>query len=331
MTSDDRNKERSVLLAWLAAERAELLWQLVGWDERELIGSPVSDEWTAKDLLAHVAAWDQLFTARIELILTGKMADIVSLDLDAHNATLYAERKDWSLEQALQAALQARSIFLAALAQVDDDAFERPHHLPWGEATVRQWTEWRAKHDRAHATDLAAWRKDRGFEGQAGPKAVLEAVLVSARDELLVAVALIPGEERSSRLVCGEWTLKDVIAHITDWEQVGTEGLVLMAAGQDPELEGAGDIQAWNQMHYEARRDQPWNEVWRDLNRAYEAFAKALAGIGQAEMERSFRFPWGAVGTPYEWATVFAGHDREHATEIRESTIGDSWGLGDSG
>lgn len=322
MTSEDRDNGRDHLLAWVASERAELLWQCVGLDEVTLVGSPVSDEWTAKDLLPHVATWDKQITEPIELILAGREGDIVGLDADAHNAALYAERKGWLLEQALQAALQARSDFLATLARVDDETFERPYRLPlpWGEATVRQWTEWRAKHDRAHAADLAAWREDRGLGGQVGPKAVLEATLTTARDELVAAVALIPAGERSSRPVCGEWTLKDVIAHITDWEQVGAERLGSMAAGEKPEVEDAGDIEAWNQAHVEARRDQLWDEIWLDLNRAREELVKTLEGMGQAEMERSFPFPWGAVGTPYEWVAVFAGHDREHAAEVREST-----------
>ena len=319
MTSEDRNNGRDHLLAWVASERADLLWQYVGLDEVTLVGSPVSDEWTAKDLLPHVATWDEQITERIELILAGREGDIVGLDADAHNAALYAERKGWSLERAVQAALQARSDFLATLARVDDETFERPYRVPWGEATMRQWTEWRAKHDRAHATDMAAWREDQGLGGQVGPKAVLEAVLVAARDELVAAVALIPAGERSSRPVCGEWTLKDVIAHITDWERVGAEGLGSMAAGEKPEVEDAGDIEAWNQAHVEARRGQLWDEIWLDFNRAREELVKTLAGMGQAEMERSFRFPWGAVGTPYEWVAVFAGHDRDHAAEVRES------------
>jgi hypothetical protein len=96
-----------------------------------------------------------------------------------------------------------------------------------------------------------------------------------------------------------------------------------MAAGKQPGGADAGDLEAWNQMHYEARRDQPWNEMWRDFNGAREALLSALVGMGQVEMARSYRFPWGAVGTPYEWVAVWAGHDREHAAEVRESTAGD--------
>jgi hypothetical protein len=215
--------------------------------------------------------------------------------------------------------LQSRSDFLAALARVDDETFDRPYRVPWGEATVRQWTEWRAKHDKAHAPDLAAWREDRELGGQVGPKPVLEAALTAARDELLAAPALIPAEERSSRLVCGEWTLKDVIGHITDWEWIGAEGLRSMAAGRQPEVEDAGDLEAWNQAHYEARRDQPWDRLWGDFNGVHEELVKTLAGMGQAEMARSFRFPWGSTGTLYEWVAIWVGHDQEHATEVRES------------
>ena len=50
-------KERLGLLEAHSAERAGLLGQLVGLDEKTLTESPVFDDWTTKDLLAHVAGW----------------------------------------------------------------------------------------------------------------------------------------------------------------------------------------------------------------------------------------------------------------------------------
>lgn len=60
---------RRHLLARIAAERAALLWPLVGLDEATPTHATVFDQLTAKDLLAHIAAWDELFAECAELIL----------------------------------------------------------------------------------------------------------------------------------------------------------------------------------------------------------------------------------------------------------------------
>jgi hypothetical protein len=60
MASSERTIERARLLARLAAERADLLEQLIGRDERTLTESLIFGDWTVKDLLAHIAAWDRM-------------------------------------------------------------------------------------------------------------------------------------------------------------------------------------------------------------------------------------------------------------------------------
>jgi hypothetical protein len=112
---------------------------------------------------------------------------------------------------------------------------------------------------------------------------------------------------------------KDVLAHVADWEWLGAEGLRDMAAGRPPQVEHVKDIEAWNQAHAEARRDQPWDEVWADFHAARKALLKALEGMSQADLARSFPFPWGAKGTAYWWVCVYIAHDREHAEGLRET------------
>jgi hypothetical protein len=95
------------------------------------------------------------------------------------------------------------------------------------------------------------------------------------------------------------------------------EGLRHMAAGQAPRVERVVDIDAWNQAHYEVRRDQPWEEVWADLHAARQALVEVMDGINQAALDRSHLFPWGQQGTAHRWVSVFVEHDRGHAHELR--------------
>jgi hypothetical protein len=108
---------------------------------------------------------------------------------------------------------------------------------------------------------------------------------------------------------------------MADWEEVGVEGLRLMARGPAPDVEHIGDIDAWNRKHAEARRDQPWKEVWADLHRTREALVRVLEGMPQADLTRSYPFPWGAQGTPYDWVAIFVTHDREHAEGLRDELV----------
>lgn len=305
-------------LAQLAAKRGGLLLGLLGLDERALTQLPCLERWTVKDLLAHVAAWDRWEHRQMKGMLVGEAPEDVAVD--AFNAAAVAEWGDRSLADVLAELQEARAVWVAWLRDLPEDEFFRSrrfHDWDWAFPNCLE-VQW--QHDAEHAAQIAAWRTEQGLDSDVGPKELLLAALSAAREELLTAGALVRPHERTTRLVCGEWTLKDVLGHVADWEWVGAEGLRRMADGQSPDVEHIVDIDAWNQRHAEARRDQPWNEAWADLHEAREALLEPLEGMDQADLSRSFRFPWGPEGTAYQWVSVFVAHDREHAQGLREET-----------
>ena len=243
------------LLARIHAERANLLAALVGTDADSLSTRPACADWTAKDLLAHVAAWDAAHLERMQQVLTGNAGQLKTFDTDARNAAMHAERKDWSLARTLQELLASRSAYLQALAQVSDEELHGTHQTPWGAVPVRFWAERRAAHDAAHAADLASFRKAGGLGRATGPRALLLAQLAAVREELLAAAALVPPDQRTARTVCGEWTLKDAVAHVADWERVAAEALRAMAAGAAPAIRET-DIESFNPAHYSQRQNE---------------------------------------------------------------------------
>jgi len=309
---------RAHLLADLAAARAELLWQIVSLDEGALTASSVFDDWTAKDLLAHIAAWDRWEHRTMKCMLAGSVPDFSAVeDQDAFNAAVVAQWRDRALAEVLAELQAARADWVAWLRSLPEEAFFRPRFFHTWDWSFPGCVEVQERHDAEHTAQLRSWQEACDLEDGTGPGELLLAVLTAAREELLAAAALIPPQARASRPVCGHWTLKDVLAHVADWEWLGVEGLRHMAAGRPPQVEHVEDIDAWNQAHYEARRDQPWEDVWSDLHAAREALVGLVEGMGRTDLSRAFAFPWGGEGAAYQWASIFAAHDREHAEGLR--------------
>jgi uncharacterized damage-inducible protein DinB len=148
-------------------------------------------------------------------------------------------------------------------------------------------------------------------------KETLIADLIAAREELLAAVDLVPPLERSSRVVCGEWTVRDVLGHVADWELVWIDSLRQLAAGRSPQFEPVESIEAQNQAFFRARRDQSWEEAWADLHTAHAELLQVLQSIDDEDLGRSMTFLLGGKGTVYRWVRTFLEHDREHARELK--------------
>jgi uncharacterized damage-inducible protein DinB len=131
-------------------QRVEASWHdlqhaLAGIPDERMEEPGVTGEWSVKDVLAHIAYWEDALTRRI----TGSDANPdAGLDVDAINAREQAARAGWSLAQTRAELAASHGRVLAALAtvpeidpdEVNDDTWD---HYDDHAAAVRAW---RARH-----------------------------------------------------------------------------------------------------------------------------------------------------------------------------------------
>jgi len=266
----------------MAAERASLFIACLGLEAQTLSTAPVMDEWTVKDLLAHVAVWDDAHTQRCELALAGRESEIESVDLDERNAVFYAERRDWPLERALQEALAARRRYAAVLSAASEAQMARPLRLGWRETSIWQYARWRARHDAAHARQIRAWR------------------------------------DGETRRIAGEWTLKDVCGHMADWDLFALQAIEAMREARTLPVVPESDVAKFNSQHAAARRGQSWDQVWAEFQHRRAELYCIVSEWDDEWLAQSLdcAAEWGR--TPYGWIvgqTIW--HDREHADALR--------------
>jgi uncharacterized damage-inducible protein DinB len=318
---------RRQLLARLAAERSYLFWQLRGLDEETMSSMPVSGQWTVKDLLVHVGVWDAFHTGRMSKIRADRLSEIESLGdqsaVDARNEQLFQQFEGLSLELAVALCLKERNAYLAELSRWPDDQLHGQITMPWGWRTrMSAWVSRRHRHDAAHAVELVRWRQRRPRESlrNPGPRFVLRAILYAARKEFLALAAMVPASERSQRPVCGTWTLKDLVGHLTDWELVGVGALRQLVAGAAPEFESVIlDFDAFNNANAAARFHQPWEEVWQEFHETRDTFFDLLSRLPNPQLSRLFTAPWRTHLSAYQWILIWPGHEREHALDLRRA------------
>ncbi len=318
---------RGQLLAQLAAERANLLRSFRGIDEETLSTALVDDDWTAKDILARAGSWDAFHTERMSLVLNGRINAIPPQsspeEITELNAEIHTFCCDLSLEQALAIALKERSGFLTILNRIPDELLHREIKLPWGQrARMSQWAEQRWQRDATHSAQLRRWRSQLPAEKkqQIGPVCILRAILKATRKEFTSLARLVPASERKTRPVCGIWSLKDLVGHITDWEQVGVTGLRHIAAGQTPNFdEPIPDFDTWNAKHAAARQNQPWEAVWHDFTNTRQELLALVDKIDDEAWQRPFATPWHTHLNTYQWALIWSGHEHEHTQDLRDA------------
>jgi hypothetical protein len=100
------------------------------------------------------------------------------------------------------------------------------------------------------------------------------------------AVRGIP-EERLSGPMHGEWSAKDLIAHISSWNEFTSLDMRRLARGHVPCMAAfrEADVNEWNAFLVRPRKLFPVPQVIAELEGCYDALAEALATVPQAMFE----------------------------------------------
>jgi hypothetical protein len=314
------------LLARLAAERAGLFAVLLGLSETQLTEGEPMPGWTVKDLLAHVAFWDGFHTNRMQMVVDGRSHEIMEVgdddDMAAFNARLLADHKTMPPEQAIAMLLKERSGFLQTLQRLSDMELQSQIRLPWGWRTyMRVWARWRYQHDAEHAQHIQTWRDNLPREAKRhdGPSYLLRALLKACRKEFLALLPLVLQAEWISRPVCGVWTMKDLVGHLTAWAEVGGEAVMQMLAGETPNQEPITDFNAWNMAQAAQRSELPWETIWVAYEKSYQVLLDGLDSLSDEQLAQQFTTPWGSQISLYRWLAIWPLHEREHAIDVRHA------------
>ena len=120
--------------------------------------------------------------------------------------------------------------------------------------------------------------------------------------------------------VVGEWTIKDILAHLTAWQTRLITTLFKAEKGFTPDTTESGQtVDQMNAKFYREMKDRSFDQVWDDLDSSYHQLLSRLAGWKEKDLFDPGRFKW-MKGEPF--AAYIAGdsyeHYAEHAAQIRE-------------
>jgi hypothetical protein len=151
---------RQVLLHRITQERSVLFHTIAFMPDEQLVGAPVLGEWTAKDVLGHVAAWEAEMTRGIEQFLRGERPALLDIaDCDAWNAEQAGVRRERTLDDVKREMVDTRRRLLDLVAQLPNDAFHRPGPAPDRRPFVPLMLNGVADHDRQHWANLMAHKE----------------------------------------------------------------------------------------------------------------------------------------------------------------------------
>jgi hypothetical protein len=150
---------------------------------------------------------------------------------------------------------------------------------------------------------------------------VLENIL-REREALEKTLAGLTDDQMTQPGVESDWSVKDILAHITDWEQRMVRWIEQSELGEIPERPAPGmtwnDLDRLNEQTYLFHKDEPLDEVLSDFYTSYQQSLKTVKDMPEEDLIEPQRFEW-REGDPM-WHMVAANtwwHYNEHNETIQ--------------
>ena len=138
--------------------------------------------------------------------------------------------------------------------------------------------------------------------------------LVKNLDGLTPAEMVQPG-------VVKEWSVKDVLAHLAEWEAMCLRWMDATRRGENPPVPAPGvtfgNLAPLNQQIYDRYKDCSLEEVLEMFHGVHGEFMARMESLLDEELLQAGTFPWTGTSPFYSWLAAYAAHDRWGKTRIR--------------
>ncbi|MDY7079609.1 MAG: ClbS/DfsB family four-helix bundle protein [Chloroflexota bacterium] len=124
----------------------------------------------------------------------------------------------------------------------------------------------------------------------------LLAAIEKERGALEMLLETLTPEQMTEPGIVGEWSVKDVLAHLIEWEQMCLGWHAAGLRGETPELPAPGfkwnQTPQLNQHIYEKHRERPLDEVLEQFQASHREILEVIQGLSNEKLFTTGHFAW---------------------------------------
>ena len=111
--------------------------------------------------------------------------------------------------------------------------------------------------------------------------------------------------------VCGNWSIKQVVAHITGWEKEVIKRFRDFSTGKAANVKY--DIDDFNRRSVESRSNLSWNDTVKELEAAQQELQLLNDSLDEQKINKDKKF--------VEWTLILLKHYKHHNAQLKGSVL----------
>ncbi len=146
--------------------------------------------------------------------------------------------------------------------------------------------------------------------------------LQAERRRLETNLARLAQAEIEKPGVVGKWSIKDMLAHLAEWESWLPAWMAASRRGEmvitpAPDL-GWDQLDILNERIYQKHKDASLQQVLDFFRTTHDQFMRTIESLSEDEVCKPGFFNFTGDGPLFSWLVAYAEHDRWGKTEIRQ-------------
>lgn len=137
--------------------------------------------------------------------------------------------------------------------------------------------------------------------------------LKTARAEMREIVKLA----QDNPTIYAPWRMKEVLDHITGWDDAIIASMRSMLAGEPPATPAEFGVDHYNAQTVSSRETIPYDVTQREWEASRAILLDLIHTMTEEQLHTNFVFPWGRHGKIEDLVEIFTEHEETHAQEIR--------------
>jgi hypothetical protein len=128
---------------------------------------------------------------------------------------------------------------------------------------------------------------------------------------------LLPAIDPSKEIYPG-WTIKQILAHISGWDDACIDALRLHELDHSPSTPAIHSLDKYNEFSISSRKGLTYDQILKEWRGTRKILCEIIEGLTEEKFLEPVPVPWGKKTTVTRLADIFSHHDNEHAKDIIE-------------
>jgi hypothetical protein len=129
--------------------------------------------------------------------------------------------------------------------------------------------------------------------------------------------ALLPKVDPDKEIYPG-WTIKDLLAHMTGWDEATIDSLRAHVIGRTPSVPAIRSLDEYNKSTVSSRKDLGYDQTLKEWRLTRQVLLTIIEKMPEDKFFGPLAVPWGEKATVTYLVDMFRDHEEEHAQDVSE-------------